>query len=202
MNTKQRGKQSVIFMNQIKFLLFVVLLLTTPNIFAQNKNGGYFENFSFKSAINNIKKEAEFSRAIENDKNINPQEFKNASKFTLIAVFNQAVNEDNYEAAKVMLDYMYKNKYDRAFISKFKTIAMWRVIKSTRVYVKKDGNTHYFRYETPKIKKYANLLIDKDTDLQYLYDKTTTIVSTMPFTHFELLGTQEVLKILREAKYR
>lgn len=205
-NTVQKGKRCVISMNLIKFLLFVVLLLITPNVFGQNRGSGSYSPSGlvqeFKDVVNNLKKEAEFSRAIENDKKFNPQEFKDASKYTVIAVFNHAVNQDNYEAAKVMLDYMYANKYDKAFISKYKTLAMWRVIKSARVYVYSKNSTHYFKYETAKIKKYAQLLVDKDTNLQYLYDKTTYIASGVPFTHHALINSQEVLIILRNAKYK
>ena len=189
-----------------KFLLFVSLLLITTVSFGQNRGSGSYSPSGlvqeFKDVVNNIKKEAELSRAVERNENIDPTEFRNASRYTVVMVFNHAVNTDNYDAAKVMLDYMYTNKYDKEFISKHKTMAMGRILKTSRIFVKRDGRKCYFKYDTAKVAKYAKLLIDKQTDLQYLYDKATSSNPLAPFDQYILINTQDILNILRNAKYK
>lgn len=200
MNTKQKVKRSVIFMNQIKFLLFVVLLLTTTgNAFGQNKNGLVTD---FKNTINNIKKEIEFSNAVEHNKEVNPDEFRDASVRTVLIVFNHAVNKNNYEAAKIMLDYLYSNKYDKKLITKHKTMAMGRVIDQNKHFVKREGKNCYFKYDVREIEKWSKLLIDKSTNLEYLFEKTVAIPSYSFYERFTALNASEVIKILRESKYR
>lgn len=192
----RKEKRFVIFMNQTKLLLFVVLLLITPSIFGQSFSQ------KFKNTVNNIKKEAEFSKAIKNNKAITPEDFKDASKYTVIMVFNHAVNQDNYEAAKVMLDYLYANKYDKKFITKYKTIMMGQVIKKSLHFYKREGNKCYFKYDMENIQKWPTLLIDINTDLQVLYEAAVNVRSYTPFEKYVAININEVIKFLREIKYK
>lgn len=202
----RRGKQSVISMNQIKYLLFVALLLITPSLYGQNRGrGGYSPSGlaqEFKDIVNNIKTERELSKAVEKNKEVTPEEFRNASKRTVAMVFNHAINKNNYEAAKVMLDYLYDNKYDKAFISKHKTMAMWRIIRQNMKFTYRSGKNCYFKYDVPAIEKWATLLIDKDTDMQYLYDKIVNIPQTSIFDKFIVTNASAVLTVLRNSKYK
>lgn len=196
----------MISMNQIKYLLFVVLLLITPSLYGQNRgSGGYSPSGlaqEFKDIVNNLKKERELSKAVEKNQKVTPEEFRNASKRTVMLVFNHAVNQKNYEAAKIMLDYAYANKYDKDFIAKHKTMAMGRIIRQHMKFTHRNGKNCYFKYDVPVIEKWATLLIDKDTDMQYLYDKTVNIPQTSLFDKFIVTNASAVLTVLRNSKYK
>ena len=188
-------------MSQTKLLIFAVLLLTTPSIYGQNRGSGDYKPSDlvqeFKDVHNNLHKMREFSKAVEKKEKINPKEFKDASKRTVIMVFNHAVNNDNYDAAKVMLNYLYENKYDKSFISKHKTMALGRIIRKSMHFVSRDGVKCYFRYDISYIDKWAQLLIDKNTDFQYLFEKTVNLPRTSLSDKNIALNTNEVIGLLR-----
>ena len=177
-----------------KLLLFAILLLITPSLYGQNiGSGGYTPTELFqeiKEVLNNVRENKE---KLDNKQGIKAEQNIDISNFVVSSLLSYAVEKDEYNTAKTILEYAYKNSYNQVSLSRAKARALKNVIQKHRYYISHNINTIYFKCDEKVIDKWAALLIDNYTDLSSIYN-------AIDEGKYIVINAQEVIKILKKYK--
>lgn len=189
----------------MKYIIILLFILFSINIFCQNIGSGSYNPTELMNEVgiilNNLKESHKIKKDIRNNKSIKMTELKDPVVETLSSLLYYSVDNNNFEASKIILKYYTENNYNTYLISSIKTTAMKKILIKNRLLINISKNVYIYSYDIDTIKIFGEILIDKNTNLQILFEEVYNAKSYVAFGTAKIVNAHDVLHLLRTCKY-